>query len=99
MDKFLTSVLHSALVADARLSSHPIVHDVKNPDEITSAFDEISYKKVRLNYSMILLIYYLIRINPNYLLLLSEQISIDLLKIFFILGCVNNTHDGKFHRF
>jgi len=66
MDKFLTSILQSALVADARLSSHPIVHDVKNPDEITSAFDEISYKKVRLDYSMTTLsIYYLNRFAQN----------------------------------
>ena len=32
---------------DSLMSSHPIVVTVSNPDEITSAFDGISYSKVR----------------------------------------------------
>ncbi|XP_044586424.1 glutamyl aminopeptidase isoform X2 [Cotesia glomerata] len=45
MDSFLTSTLHSVLVTDAKLSSHPIVQTVDNPDEITAIFDVITYNK------------------------------------------------------
>lgn len=48
MDHFLLNELHPAFVRDAKLSSHPIVQTVKNPDEITAIFDEISYNKVRV---------------------------------------------------
>lgn len=53
MDLFLIEQMHSVFVTDAKLSSHPIVQTVSNPDEITAIFDEISYKKV-LHYSIIL---------------------------------------------
>ncbi|KAK1134886.1 hypothetical protein K0M31_007653 [Melipona bicolor] len=45
MDLFLIEQMHSVFVTDAKLSSHPIVQTVSNPDEITAIFDEISYKK------------------------------------------------------
>lgn len=45
MDEFLVDQMHSVFVTDAKLSSHPIVQTVSNPDEITAIFDEISYKK------------------------------------------------------
>ncbi|XP_006607951.1 glutamyl aminopeptidase isoform X2 [Apis dorsata] len=45
MDLFLVEQMHSVFVTDAKLSSHPIVQTVNNPDEITAIFDEISYKK------------------------------------------------------
>ncbi|XP_076673126.1 glutamyl aminopeptidase isoform X2 [Andrena cerasifolii] len=45
MDLFLIDQMHSVFVTDAKLSSHPIVQTVSNPDEITAIFDEISYKK------------------------------------------------------
>ncbi|XP_008550321.1 glutamyl aminopeptidase [Microplitis demolitor] len=45
MDSFLTTTLHSVLVTDAKLSSHPIVQTVENPDEITAIFDVITYNK------------------------------------------------------
>lgn len=45
MDLFLIEQMHSVFVTDAKLSSHPIVQTVNNPDEITAIFDEISYKK------------------------------------------------------
>ncbi|XP_053981166.1 glutamyl aminopeptidase-like [Hylaeus volcanicus] len=45
MDLFLVEQMHSVFVTDAKLSSHPIVQTVSNPDEITAIFDEISYKK------------------------------------------------------
>ena len=48
MDLFLIEQMHSVFVTDAKLSSHPIVQTVSNPDEITAIFDEISYKKVTL---------------------------------------------------
>lgn len=37
--------LHSVLEFDAKLSSHPIVQEVKTPDEIVAIFDTISYEK------------------------------------------------------
>lgn len=46
MEEFLTDEIHSVFVTDAKLSSHPIVQPVRNSDEITSMFDEISYEKV-----------------------------------------------------
>ncbi|XP_053613169.1 glutamyl aminopeptidase-like isoform X2 [Plodia interpunctella] len=45
LDQFLTKTLHSVLVTDAKLSSHPIVQTVDTPDQITSIFDAISYNK------------------------------------------------------
>ncbi|XP_076628645.1 glutamyl aminopeptidase [Colletes latitarsis] len=45
MDFFLIEQMHSVFVTDAKLSTHPIVQTVNNPDEITAIFDEISYKK------------------------------------------------------
>lgn len=45
MEMFLVEQMHSVFVTDAKLSSHPIVQTVSNPDEITAIFDEISYKK------------------------------------------------------
>ena len=48
MDRFLVDKLHPVLLLDAKLSSHPIVQTVNNPDEITSIFDMISYKKVNI---------------------------------------------------
>lgn len=37
--------LHPVLEFDAKLSSHPIVQEVKTPDEIVAIFDTISYEK------------------------------------------------------
>ncbi|XP_031783197.1 glutamyl aminopeptidase isoform X1 [Nasonia vitripennis] len=45
MDSFLLDELHPAMVTDSKLSSHPIVQTVSNPDEITAIFDVISYQK------------------------------------------------------
>ncbi|XP_028172981.1 glutamyl aminopeptidase-like isoform X2 [Ostrinia furnacalis] len=45
LDQFLTKTLHSVLVTDAKLSSHPIVQTVSTPDQITAIFDAISYNK------------------------------------------------------
>ena len=45
MEQFPVDIMHKAFIIDAKLSSHPIIQNVKNPDEITSFFDEISYKK------------------------------------------------------
>lgn len=38
--------LQRALSADSKVSSHPIIVEVENPDQITSVFDSISYSKV-----------------------------------------------------
>ncbi|KAJ8675168.1 hypothetical protein QAD02_010954 [Eretmocerus hayati] len=45
MDQFLLTELHPAFNTDAKLSSHPIIQTVNNPDEITAIFDVISYQK------------------------------------------------------
>ncbi|XP_043274166.1 glutamyl aminopeptidase-like [Venturia canescens] len=45
MDKFLPDTLHPVLITDSKLSSHPIVQTVSNPDEITAIFDVITYNK------------------------------------------------------
>ncbi|GAB1864921.1 Aminopeptidase [Camponotus japonicus] len=45
MEQFSINVIHKVMITDAKLSSHPIIQNVKNPDEITSFFDEISYQK------------------------------------------------------
>ncbi|GJQ82073.1 hypothetical protein Trydic_g6945 [Trypoxylus dichotomus] len=45
MDQFLIDTLHSVLILDATLGSHPIVQTVLTPDEITAIFDSISYNK------------------------------------------------------
>ncbi|XP_013180265.1 PREDICTED: glutamyl aminopeptidase-like isoform X2 [Papilio xuthus] len=45
LDQFLTKTLHSVLVTDAKLSSHPILQTVETPDQITAIFDAISYNK------------------------------------------------------
>ncbi|XP_058810671.1 glutamyl aminopeptidase-like isoform X2 [Phymastichus coffea] len=45
MDQFAINELHRAFATDAKLSSHPIVQTVNNPDEITAIFDVISYQK------------------------------------------------------
>ena len=38
--------LQPIMVTDSGVSSHPIVVDVKNPDQINEVFDGISYSKV-----------------------------------------------------
>lgn len=44
LDQFLFE-MHSVLLLDATLASHPIVQSVKNPDQITEIFDMITYNK------------------------------------------------------
>lgn len=46
MEQFTVDVMHKVMITDAKLSSHPIIQNLENPDEITSFFDEISYQKV-----------------------------------------------------
>lgn len=38
--------LQPVFVDDSKLSSHPIVQTVENPDQINAMFDTISYDKV-----------------------------------------------------
>ncbi|XP_011878875.1 PREDICTED: glutamyl aminopeptidase-like isoform X2 [Vollenhovia emeryi] len=45
MEEFPVEVMQKVFVSDAKLSSHPIVYDIQNPDDISSFFDGISYKK------------------------------------------------------
>lgn len=46
MDRFLPETLHPVFITDSKISSHPIVQTVSNPDEITAIFDTITYSKV-----------------------------------------------------
>jgi tricorn protease interacting factor F2/3 len=45
LDKYIVDEVFSALNADALISSHPIKVEVKDPNESTEIFDEISYEK------------------------------------------------------
>lgn len=45
MEEFPVEVMQKVFVSDSKLSSHPIVHNVQNADDISSFFDGISYKK------------------------------------------------------
>ncbi|KAK3929260.1 Glutamyl aminopeptidase [Frankliniella fusca] len=44
-DQFVVDTLLSVLKLDAELSSHPVLQEVSNPDQITEIFDSISYDK------------------------------------------------------
>lgn len=44
---FIVDTLLPVLKLDAELSSHPVLQEVSNPDQITEIFDRISYDKVR----------------------------------------------------
>ena len=46
LDQFVVDDVQPIMVTDAGLSSHPIVVDVRNPDQINEVFDGISYSKV-----------------------------------------------------
>lgn len=63
MEQFLISEIQSVFVTDSKLSSHPIVQPVKNPDEITAIFDEISYQKV-----CVFILYLIIPMRDGFLL-------------------------------
>lgn len=45
IDQFVVTTLLSILDLDASLSSHPVLQEVSNPDQITEIFDTISYDK------------------------------------------------------
>ena len=45
MDNFIPNSLVKALSADESRFTHPIALPVKNPDEISSIFDDITYGK------------------------------------------------------
>ena len=46
MDQFLVDVLQTAFAEDQSRYSHPISVNVKDPKDIDSMFDAISYQKV-----------------------------------------------------
>ena len=46
MEEFPVEIVQNVFASDSKLSSHPIVHEVQNADDISSFFDGISYKKV-----------------------------------------------------
>ncbi|PRD28130.1 UNVERIFIED_CONTAM: Erap1 [Trichonephila clavipes] len=48
MDQFIVSTSQDAMSLDGLESSHPVMTDVDNPEEIDAIFDFISYKKVTL---------------------------------------------------
>lgn len=45
MDMFLIDDMHSVMILDATLASHPIVQTAESPDQITELFDSITYNK------------------------------------------------------
>ena len=47
MDQFVTSHVQRSLVSDSHSDSHPISVPVKDPKEVNSIFDAISYDKVK----------------------------------------------------
>ena len=52
MDQFVLRNIQRSMALDQLATSHPISVSVKNPDEISSLFDAISYHKVTLIYLM-----------------------------------------------
>jgi hypothetical protein len=56
LDHFLIEDLHPVMVLDASLASHSIVQMVGHPDEITELFDTISYNKVWLCCSALIVV-------------------------------------------
>lgn len=44
-DQFTVDTMHSIMVLDATLGSHPIVVGVETPDQITEIFDGVTYNK------------------------------------------------------
>lgn len=48
MDQFVLTNIQRSMKLDQLATSHPISVSVKNPDEISSLFDAISYHKVCL---------------------------------------------------
>ncbi|KAK3612373.1 hypothetical protein CHS0354_031966 [Potamilus streckersoni] len=44
-DQFVTDEVQTVMVLDAGESSHPIINNVENPDQINEVFDAISYSK------------------------------------------------------
>lgn len=87
MEEFPVEIMQKVFVSDSKLSSHPIVHDVKNADDISSFFDGISYKKV---YD------YKILFNNGFALVTNFLLSrFYLLELLSILGSVYNPHDGE----
>ena len=58
MDQFLVSSVQRSMVLDQLANSHPISVVVKNPDEISSLFDDISYHKVSKHHWFITTITY-----------------------------------------
>lgn len=45
MNRFSTSVTHDAYKADEKVSSHPIVQNIRKPYDIFFMFDDITYNK------------------------------------------------------
>ncbi|KYN04893.1 Glutamyl aminopeptidase [Cyphomyrmex costatus] len=45
MEEFPVQVMQNVFVSDSKLSSHPIINNIQNTDDIASFFDDISYQK------------------------------------------------------
>lgn len=46
LEQFVTEDVQPVMVVDSVTSSHPIVVNVNNPNQINEVFDSISYSKV-----------------------------------------------------
>lgn len=60
MDQFVVYELQSALSKDASISTHPMTHPVKTPEEINNIFDYVTYGKCMYN---IILYHIMIKIH------------------------------------
>jgi len=52
----LVSYIFFVMTRDALLTSHPVSAEIRDPDDITLYFDAISYDKVRIYISCVLII-------------------------------------------
>ena len=46
MEQFSTEDALPVMITDSKISSHPIIVNVQNPNQINEVFDSISYSKV-----------------------------------------------------
>lgn len=53
MEQFSTEDALPVMITDSKVSSHPIIVNVQNPNQINEVFDRISYSKVGIRVEII----------------------------------------------
>ena len=53
MEQFSTEDALPVMITDSKVSSHPIIVNVQNPNQINEVFDRISYSKVVIRVEII----------------------------------------------